>query len=437
MQIVGDQQFYAEKLALQLESIKAEENALRARQTALKTLDDKQKGDKLTHRDKNGDSAEELRTQRELVQVQEQLTQLAARRGELSSANTAEISGSNKAADLANLRVAAELEKQRNDGIAAQIALIRAERSEEAQKLTAGGGSDAAAEQVRALGEVQVKQLQINEIAKQITQSENDNKRAVEELNDAASKDPRLKRAAAQQINQLNKEEAEQLKTLVQEYDALANVLGGDFLEKAKDLHAELDKLQRPDAKDQAAFSKALTSGFVSMADTIAEQAVRGKASFSDMTKTIEADAVKLALRLALMKLTGPSGSIGGGSTGGGSLFGALFGAAGLPQFANGGMPDGPSIVGEKGPELWMPPQRGGNVTSNAMLSKIAETGGGGGKAPSVTTNIINQSSQPVQAQPSQVDWHGELRQYIISTVLSDHASNGPIAQSMQGMQGG
>ena len=432
MEIVSDQNFYAEKLAIQMHSIDAEESALRSKRTALQALDGTQRADKNAHRDKSGNSAEELRTQKELLEVQEQMTALAARRGELSSANTAEVSGGNKAADLANLRAAAELEKQRNDGLAAQIALIRAERNQEAQKLQGQGGSDAAAAQVRALGEIQIKQLQINDIAKQITQSEQDNKRAVDELNDAASKDPRLKKQAAQQINQLNKQEAEQLRVLVQQYDALAKTLGGDFLEKAKDLHAELDKLNRPNVKDQAEFTKLLTTGIEGIGDKLAEQAVRGKTAFKDMAKEVEAELVQLALKAAFLQLSGKSGGDGGGGgVGTGGFFSSILGALGEHHMSGGETSGGLAVFGESGPEIAQLP-RGSSVTPNNMLSKLAESGGGG-KTPSVTTNIINQTSQPVTSQPSKVDYDKELGQFIIHTVLMDHASNGPIAQSMQG----
>jgi hypothetical protein len=434
--LVTDQEYFAEKLRLQNDALDAEAESLKAKGETLQALYDKQRADKLLKRGKDGSSAEELRTQKELLQVQEQMLALTLKRGKDSSSNTTESTASERAAEIASLKVMAELEKQRNEGITAQIALVRREHDEEARKSTAAGGSVADAAAIKAAGELEVTKLRIKEVTDQIRDSEAENTRAVKELADAAEKDPRFKKAATAQINALNQAEAEQLRVLVAQYDALAQELGGPFLETAKNLHAEIDKLSRPDNKSDAAFAKTLASGVESMADKIVESAARGKASFSSMVQSMGDDILRLALKLAeekwltpfLMGLGGGGGSVPGVPD---SMYDAL--GSSVPHFADGGMASGLALVGEKGPELvnFGTP---GMVHSNALSTKIADaaSGGGNGKGVSIVSNVINSSSQPVTAQPSQVSYDSEMKQFILHTVLTDMNQGGPLAQANQ-----
>lgn len=91
--------------------------------------------------------------------------------------------------------------------------------------------------------------------------------------------------------------------------------------------------------------------------------ATTGKVKFSDLARSVIADLAKIALKAALNPLfTKIGGSIGG-------FVGSLFGLAeGGPAKAN-----TPYIVGEKGPELFVPKQAGTVVPNDVMA------GGGGG----------------------------------------------------------
>ncbi len=50
-----------------------------------------------------------------------------------------------------------------------------------------------------------------------------------------------------------------------------------------------------------------------------------------------------------------------------------------------------------------------------------------------ITSNVINQTSNPVQAQPSTVSYDSQLKQFVIHTILEDQASGGPMAQAAGG----
>lgn len=102
-----------------------------------------------------------------------------------------------------------------------------------------------------------------------------------------------------------------------------------------------------------------------------------GKLSFKDLFNTMIAEAVRAQSSKMLGAL------IGGGSSGGG-LLGSLFGGIGkIFGFADGGSPpiNRPSIVGERGPELFVP-RTAGTIVPNDML------GGGQTINNAVTYNI-------------------------------------------------
>lgn len=119
---------------------------------------------------------------------------------------------------------------------------------------------------------------------------------------------------------------------------------------------------------------KSITSSMTSAIDQFVET---GKFSFRDFATSIIKDLIKIQLRMQAMQLFS---SIGGG-------LGGLFnlGVRGMnqasPNFvgpimtaADGGYIDGPTIVGENGPELFIP-QRGGTVIPNQQMSSAMQQG--------------------------------------------------------------
>lgn len=102
-----------------------------------------------------------------------------------------------------------------------------------------------------------------------------------------------------------------------------------------------------------------------------------GKISFSDLAKSIIADLIKIQMRAQMTSIFSNIGSIfgfgGGGSKG---LFNTAPSAGGLKFFADGGSPPVgvPSIVGERGPELFVPSSSGTIIPNNQLGSAM---GGG------------------------------------------------------------
>lgn len=430
--LTSDANYYREKLVVQKDGLDAEENGLRQRIAELQALEAKQHGDKKLTRDKGGNSAEEEKTATEIVKLNQQINALEEKRAALNVNAGLEAQQRADAVNLANLRAAATIEEQVNGGITARLALMQREQQIAMQKTTAEGGD------VHTLAVLQQQEqalLRIQDIERQIHESEEDNRRATGEISDHAAKDPRFKLEAAKQINQLNADEAAQLKVLVAQYDALAATLGGPFLQNAKNLHAEMDKLNTPNKKGDAEFTKTLGDGITHMAEQIGSASVSGKNAFHNMVQSMEKDVIELAIKLAAQKWLMPFlNSLGkGAGGGGGDNTEALQGLSdmGMPGFASGGdFAGGPMMVGEDGPEL-MFPKGPGTVIPNDALQNLSRSGGSG--VPNVTMNITNASSQPVTARQTGTSFDSDMKAFVIHTILEDHASGGPISAAAGG----
>ena len=112
------------------------------------------------------------------------------------------------------------------------------------------------------------------------------------------------------------------------------------------------------------------TSNMTSALDKFVET---GKISFGDLASSIIKDLIKIQLRMMMMQ--GISAMFGGL----GSLFAnaggaATAGGAYAPEFmtaATGGTIDGPTIVGENGPELFIPSRSGSVIPNNTMAGAL------------------------------------------------------------------
>jgi lambda family phage tail tape measure protein len=103
-----------------------------------------------------------------------------------------------------------------------------------------------------------------------------------------------------------------------------------------------------------------------------------GKLSFSDLAQSIIKDLIKIQLRMQMMQLFSMAkGGLGGLMGGGGPEEVSAITSYIGPAFADGGSPSVgvPSLVGENGPELFIPSRSGTIVPNNQLQSAL---GGGG-----------------------------------------------------------
>jgi lambda family phage tail tape measure protein len=127
-------------------------------------------------------------------------------------------------------------------------------------------------------------------------------------------------------------------------------------------------------AQQMSNFTKGFEDAFVKFVQT-------GKLSIKDLANSMIADFARVQAQKMLAGLFG--GGAGGGIFGG---IGKIFG------FANGGMPPvgQPSLVGERGPELFVPQSAGRIIPNNAL---------GGSSNNTVNNTAVTYSIQAVDAQ--------------------------------------
>lgn len=137
------------------------------------------------------------------------------------------------------------------------------------------------------------------------------------------------------------------------------------------------------DAKDNAKIAGDMFNSITSNMNSAIDNFVRnGKLSFKDFTKSVIQDLISIQLKAQAMKMFSGLGSIFG-SMGTAMQFGTNVGSqqtmmlqAQMAGFADGGSPPVgvPSIVGERGAELFIPKQAG-TIVPNNQLSSVLGTG--------------------------------------------------------------
>jgi lambda family phage tail tape measure protein len=127
-----------------------------------------------------------------------------------------------------------------------------------------------------------------------------------------------------------------------------------------------------------------------------------GKIKFGDLAKSIIADLAKIAAKAAITKLFSLLGKAIIGGTGGTSGTGNLLSNVAKNNFvgprAAGGPVQGnkPYVVGEQGPELFVP-NSAGSIMTNASMNKNA--GAGSGMGATVTNNYITNNISAIDSR--------------------------------------
>lgn len=168
---------------------------------------------------------------------------------------------------------------------------------------------------------------------------------------------------------------------------------------------------------------------------------IRGKDPLREITTSMIGDMERLALKMMeerwIIPMMQSMFGIGGGAmsplqTTSPTLTTMI---PSIPGFASGGDPTGLSIVGEKGPELFVP-KGPGTILPNDVLDKVSSASEGG-HGPNVTVNVSNQSSQPVTMRQTGMSYDAQAKHFVLHTVLEDLSSGGPMSQAMKGFGGG
>ena len=170
----------------------------------------------------------------------------------------------------------------------------------------------------------------------------------------------------------------------------------GDALREILQVNEEVKKSMA----SMQEYSRVVTS---SMEGVFRQFTQGAELSVKDMVRSMLADLAMLTFRQGVtgplqQGLSGLLNSVFGGMGGGGS-YGSSWAPITIPAFAEGGRPplDRPSLIGEKGPELWLPDQTG-TVIPNSMLKAL-----GDGRSPAPAS----ESSKPPVALSVSIDARG------------------------------
>ena len=208
-----------------------------------------------------------------------------------------------------------------------------------------------------------------------------------------------------------NKEDLETQKLLKDEFLAHTIELGkhNKLREKGvkltKDLHNQTDEVGKAFKELSASINNDIKEGIKGL--------IKGTSTLGDLLNNVADRFLDVALNQALFgSILGSKGEKGGG----------LLGAIGL--FANGGRPPvgRPSIVGEKGPELFVPRSSGTIVPNNKL---------GGGGSTSVVVNV-DASGSDVQGDDAQAKELGTLVSVAVKGELLKQQRPGGLLSSLR-----
>lgn len=177
------------------------------------------------------------------------------------------------------------------------------------------------------------------------------------------------------------------LQRSLQDYDTYYSTLKdkqADWVNGATEALANYAESSR-NAMAQA--SAAGTNAFKRLEDGIVTFATTGKFNFGDFARSVIADLVRIQARAALSGIFSQlggliAGAAGGSDTGTPGISSTspvdMSSVQGVEFRAEGGNVNAgqPYIVGEKGPELWVPPASG-SIVPNSALSSASAAGGG------------------------------------------------------------
>lgn len=152
--------------------------------------------------------------------------------------------------------------------------------------------------------------------------------------------------------------------------DALSRVKTGalEMGEGFKGAAKEVDTFWSPTAKEMQSHLRSLMTTSASTMGSLTADLVKGRIGFQEFARSVIQDITRVMIQMAAMKAFGPVGSsFAGGFFSG---FGGFFAAGGEPPTNR------PSIVGERGPEWFIPKTAGTIVPMGEMMA--AGAGGGG-----------------------------------------------------------
>ncbi len=307
-----------------------------------------------------------------------------------------------------------------------------AEDAAKAQEMVAGLRKHYAAQNAEAGDSLRIIPEHVRALNQELRKVEDEAQKAREDLAKMTDLDPSV---YAQKLDEVNETLAKQREEVIALNKQQQELNGTWQYGASKALQDYADQVGNVSVSTE----RMVTRAFGNMEDALVEFVRHGKLDFSSLADSIINDLIRIQIQQSITKPLAESMGSGGGFLNIlGSFFGGgagngpvpdLAGSMSVNGFASGGMHSGGlRIVGERGPEL---EATGASRIWNAEQTR-AMLGGSGGN--SVRVEVINQSSQPVQA--SQVQPQFDASGTVVRIILEDISKNGPIAKSVMGLTG-
>jgi len=200
-----------------------------------------------------------------------------------------------------------------------------------------------------------------------------------------------------------------------------------EYKEKeAEDKKTELDKMMEEWGDIGGQIEDTMISAFEGGVDAMTDALMSGKANFKDFARSILADLTKIILKWLILRAVSSFMGGMGGAAGGTGAGGGVMPMAGGPMYAaSGGVINGPTIVGERGPELVIPNNPARVLNNHATNQAMAPQ--------SVKVEVVNRGT-PQKAVNSDVRF--DPKGMVVQVILEDIQKNGPIASGLTGAYG-
>jgi minor tail protein len=358
-------------------------------------------------------------------------------RGETEAKNTAEELQHRR--ELRDFLISTEAEIRSAKGQTLQVAIeaIQREYEEKRAKLRTMGGSPQDLSGIDLVEKQKIAQTTAQNVAAEIDAINSKLEMETQRLQDGVMNYSITAIDAETRTNALRDQAVQKVAELVRQYRALAAASGDPkMMAESEQMSLKLDEMRRHADMLREAVGEGLTNGFQGFFSTLMQSGSAAKAfeSFAEsIIASMERMISQMLVMYAMQKLMGfmfPSaGSIGSAGSAGGASVGASAASAGLPMLASGGDLSAyqPAIIGEKGPELWIP-ATSGTVVPNAALS--AGGGGGSQRPPNIALTVVNNGTQKT-AQTTQPEWNEQLKAWHMQLHLDDAVNNGPLSQNL------
>lgn len=261
-----------------------------------------------------------------------------------------------------------------------------------------------------------------------------------------AGLDDKLFQTKAQNLIDYLKLHGASTQTITDAEIALQANLAARREQAVKDARTPLQKLSDDWADATGNMKKATADWAQQGMDAFISFARTGKFQFKGLVTDVLAGLLKIEAQKSLAGLLGGSGGSSGGSgwlgaiaTFAGSFFanGGIMSSSGslpLKKYAAGGIADSPqlAVFGEgRMKEAYVPLPDGRSIPVTMSMSGAGKGEGGSGQFPNVVVNVINQTSQQVQAQ-QQGQPRFDGKQMVLDVVLQAAGTPGPFRDGMK-----